>query len=65
MTFSSGSLTKNQWRAGSNKDSDISDRGVPEAPIFRNSTRTFLEDSIWENKERKYIANYGSLLFHR
>jgi hypothetical protein len=50
---------KNQWRAGSGKDSDISDRGVPEAPIFKNSTRAFLEDNIWGDKERKYIANYG------
>jgi len=27
--------------------------------MFRNSTRVFVEDLIWGDKERKYIANYG------
>jgi hypothetical protein len=27
--------------------------------MFKNSTRAFVEETIWENKERKYIANYG------
>ena len=50
---------KNQWRDGSDKDSDIGDRGTPELPLFRNSTRALLEDLVWGGKERKYIANYG------
>jgi hypothetical protein len=52
-------LTQNQWRDGSDKDSDISNRGMPELPMFKNSTRTFVMDMIWGEKERKYIANYG------
>jgi hypothetical protein len=59
-------LSKNQWRAGSEKDSDISpDRGMPELPLFKNSTRALVEDVIWGNKERKYIANYGNVFYMR
>ena len=51
---------ENQWQDQSHKDSDISDRGLPELPMFKNSTRVFVEDIIWGKKERKYIANYGT-----
>ena len=30
--------------------------------MFKNSTRVFVEDSIWGKKERKYIANYGTIV---
>ena len=30
--------------------------------MFKNSTHVFVEDSIWGNKDRKYIANYGTFV---
>jgi len=35
---------------------------LPELPMFKNSTRVFVEDTIWGNKERKYIANFGNFV---
>lgn len=35
---------------------------MPELPMFRNSTRILVMDTIWGDKERKYIANYGIYL---
>lgn len=37
---------------------------MPELPMFRNSARTFVEDTVWGNKHRKYIANYGMMVLH-